>query len=98
MDYNFLECLCQFNRQNIYIYAHVSKFNPFSFQLLLEDISSLGLIRRFRLEKITTLGSEFIVSMIKSDIDGSFSTATTKDRRTYLTKKSIEFQYNDLLH
>jgi len=97
IDYNYLECLCEFNRQNIYIDAHVSKFNPFSFQLLLEDISSLGLIRRFRLKQITTLGSEFIVSMIKSEIEGRFSAASAKDRRTYLSKKSIEFQYNDLL-
>ena len=94
-DNNYLEHLCALSRQGVYVDAHVSRFNPFSFELIFYDLQLLGLINYLKIEKLIINGSEFIVS-IKKDKTLQIDLTKQKNIRSLLAKKSIEFHAKDV--
>jgi hypothetical protein len=82
--------------EKAYVDSHCWRFNPFQFELIFSDLKACGLIKHLTIIENSLNGSEFIVHISRSgDVSDSF--AITSEKRTALLKKSIEFQYQDLL-
>lgn len=95
---NYLEHLCELNRNKVYTDAHCSVLNPYSFQLLFEDILLLGLIHQLRIRDIKVNGGEFIVSIIKSGLDlPTLAPEDVAKRRTILKRKALELHCQDIM-
>lgn len=79
-----------------YCDTHVSRFNPHSFELILHDLSAMGLLNSLIIDEISVNGLEFIVRLIKmtpQERSGCFD----PEKRTALAAKSIAFQARDLM-
>ena len=80
-----------------YIDAHVSRFNHYSFELLIRDALAINILNCLVVDEIHLLGSEFLVRLKK---DSSLSDGAKKfnsEDRLALTRKSIEFHCKDIL-
>ena len=82
-----------------YVDAHVSRFNHFSFELFIKEITALGLIKSLKVEECALHGSEFIAKIRKtgpSEVEASDNVLTSAER-TEITKNSVLFHANDVL-
>ena len=79
---------------SLYVDAHVSRFNPFSFRLIFGDLVSMGLIRRLEIESLVVNGSEFVVRLRKTS-ESSLPERFDPAVRTRLAAQSIAFQARD---
>lgn len=95
---NYLEDLCELARNKVYVDAHCSVLNPYSFVVLFEDLLSLELVKTLRIKDVKLNGAEFIVSIENSGAEiNSASPEEMAKRRTSLARKAMEFQYRDLI-
>jgi len=80
-----------------YIDAHVSRFNPYSFELFLGELHGLGLLSSLVIKDSAVNGAEFIVRMCKEDADaiGRLSKFSA-ERRTELARRSVLFHASDV--
>jgi hypothetical protein len=79
-----------------YVDSHCWRFNPFLFELIFSDLKACGFFSYLTLKEITTNGSEFIVQIMRSDSPEEKSVLTAQ-KRTDLFRKSLKFQFDDLL-
>lgn len=82
--------------EDSYIDSHCWRYNPHQFELIFSDLKACGFIENLTLHEIVTNGSEFIVYLKRSEynnIEPSLSAAM----RTEFMKKSLVFQFEDLL-
>ena len=80
-----------------YIDAHVSRFNPYSFQLFLGELHRLGILHSMVIRELVVNGPEFIVQICKINqhtvgIESTFSA----EKRTELVRKSVLFHACDV--
>ena len=78
-----------------YVDAHVSRFNPYSFELFLGELHALGLLSSLT-EDSTVNGAEFIVRMCKKGVSASGSVNFTAGKRTELARQSVLFHAQDV--
>ena len=80
-----------------YIDAHVSRFNPYSFELFLGELHGLGMLSSLVMQDSAVNGAEFIVRMRKKE---SHPVASVKkfsaERRTELARQSVLFHACDV--
>jgi hypothetical protein len=79
-----------------YIDSHCWRLNPFQFELIFSDLLACGFINHLSIAESIVHGSEFVVYLQRTEAANS-DVAFTAERRTELLKKSIEFQFSDLL-
>ena len=79
-----------------YVDAHVSRFNPYSFELFLFELRSLGLLRSIVVEDCVVNGAEFIVRMCKQEGSASDLVEFSAEKRTELARKSVLFHAQDV--
>ena len=91
---NFLGFLINPNRE--YVDAHVSRFNHYSFELLIRDSQSMGIITNLVVDEIQLLGSEFIATIQKKSSGSSNRKHVAPGERLNLAKKSIVFHQQDI--
>jgi SAM-dependent methyltransferase len=79
-----------------YIDTHISTFNPFSFELIFNDLSAFGYIKQMQIENIVHENSsqEFIVNIKK--LHHKRTKFHGQKYRLYLKKKSFEQRAADL--
>ena len=85
------------NIDNKYIDTHVSTFNPASFELIFNDLCSLGYLKNLALDNIHASDNshEFIVN-IKKVSDTYHHSFLSQRERVKLKIKSIDYRFNDL--
>ena len=91
---NFLN---QLNAQDgVYIDAHVSRFNHFSFELLIRDAMAIGILESLIIEEKHLHGSEFLVRLKKDSARSNSSKAYSRHERLWTAQRSIKFHIQDL--
>jgi len=80
-----------------YVDAHVSRFNPYSFELFLGELQALGLLSSLVVEECAVNGAEFIVRICKKGVSASVSIDFTAERRTELARQSVLFHAQDVM-
>ena len=93
-DKNWLEMLNSNHKIN-YIDSHVSRFNPFNFELLFRESIQLGLLKQLSLERCVVSGAEFL-TVIKKVKPVESSDCLSSDERTELFKKAVLFHASDV--
>ena len=81
-----------------YVDAHVSRFNHFSFELFIREITALDLIKSLKVEECTLHGSEFIAKIRRMDPSEESVKVFTAAERTEITRNSVSFHANDILN
>jgi hypothetical protein len=79
-----------------YIDSHCWRLNPFQFELIFSDLLACGFVKHLSIAESIVHGSEFVVYLKRAEAANN-DVAFTAERRTELLKKSIEFQFSDLL-
>ena len=79
-----------------YVDAHVSRFNPYSFELFLGELHALGLLSSLVVEDIAVNGAEFIVRMCKHEMNDFGSAEFSAEKRTDLARQSVLFHARDV--
>ena len=92
---NFLSFLISPCRE--YVDAHVSRFNHYSFELLIRDSQSMGILTNLLIDEIQLLGSEFIATIQKNTSGSSKRQHVAPGERLNLAKKSIIFHQQDII-
>ena len=91
---NFLD---QFTLQgDQYVDAHVSRLNHFSFDLLIRDARTLGILDSLVVEKKLLCGSEFFVRLRKDSAKSSANKVFSRHERLWMARKSLKFHIEDL--
>lgn len=91
---NFLDTLE--NQCDEYIDAHVSRFNHFSFDLLIRDARTIGIIKSLVIEEKQLHGSEFLVRLKKDSSKSASSKTYSRHERLWMAQKSVKFHIEDL--
>ena len=80
----------------IIVDAHVSRFNHFSFELLIRDARAIGILESLIIEEKQLHGSEFLVRLKKDSSNANSRVVFSRHERLWKAHNSIKCHIEDL--